>query len=97
MENNPLESFTLPARAVIVGGMLLAAGGTWAYIAWTAGGLPEGSYSLLLWVVPAFAAAGVFVWLGLWALKLGGIPIRRGQRPGHAEQAKEEPSDRDRP
>jgi hypothetical protein len=81
VDKSPLHNFTLPARAVIVSGLFLAAGGTWAYIEWSYDSLPQGSYPLFFFAMPVLLVAGVVVGLGLLALRLLGIPIYRGLPP----------------
>lgn len=89
MQKTPLDGFTLPARVIIVFGILLAAGGTWAYIDWAWEGLPQGSYPLFLFALPMLVLAGIVVGLGLFALHLLGIPIR--QVPPEQGPPEEEP------
>jgi hypothetical protein len=70
---NPLGFFTLAARVVIVLGILLGGGGTWAYIAWAYADLPPGRYPVFLFAAPVILVAGVLVGLGLLTLKALGI------------------------
>jgi hypothetical protein len=86
MAENPLGHFTAPARAVIVLGILLGGGGTWAYIAWAWADLPPGRYPVFLFAAPVILVAVILVWLGLLTLKALGIPMisEAAPRPGRA-------------
>jgi hypothetical protein len=72
-----LDSFTIPARLVILGGLLLAIGGTWAYVVWLNDRLPPGArYPLFLAAVPICLGSAAIVGLGLKVLQWCGVAIR---------------------
>jgi hypothetical protein len=75
MDKGPLDAYTLPARIVIVAGILSAFGGTWAYVTWVYDDLPAGRYPLFVFAVPVMIAAAVFVGIGLGMLRFFGVPI----------------------
>src|SRR5262245_8516358 len=91
MDKNPLQAFTLAARFLIVAGIFLAAGGTWAYIDWAYEGLPGGSYPVFFFAAPVLLVAGAFVGAGLLLFRRLGVPILRDTpAPPSAGQVPEE-------
>jgi len=59
-----LEGLSVPARIVIVLSVLLAAGGTVAYVFWAIDSLPAGRYPLWFFALPVVAAVGVLCAVG---------------------------------
>lgn len=74
---HPLESFSLPARLVIVLSVIGAFGGTAAYLYAVYDGLPPGSYPLWLFALPVIVVAGFACAAGLALLRAGGVAIFR--------------------
>jgi hypothetical protein len=71
------ETLSLPARIVIVLSVLLAAGGTVAYVFWAIDSLPAGRYPLWFFALPVVAAVGVLCAVGLGVMRVCGVPISR--------------------
>jgi hypothetical protein len=55
--------------------ILLAAGGTYGYIAWAWEGLPPGSYPLWFFALPGLLAAGLLFALGTGILRCFGVGV----------------------
>ncbi len=72
-----LESFTVPARIVIVLSMVAAVIGTSVYMGWIRGDLPAGRYPLWFFAMPVVVAVGFLCAAGLALLRLCGVPIYR--------------------
>jgi hypothetical protein len=86
-----LASFTIPARLVIVLSLIVALGGTAAYIGWVYDGLPAGSYPLWFFALPAMVAAGFLCAGGLGLLRLCGVSVFRKDRQSLTREGDDHP------
>jgi hypothetical protein len=74
---NPLERFSLPARLVIMLGLVVGVGGTAAYIASIYDDLAPGRYPVWLFAAPVLVFVGAFCLAALALLRAAGVPIYR--------------------
>jgi hypothetical protein len=73
--NEHPSGLTFASRLLVLLTLMIAIGGSAAYIWWIHDGLEPGSYPLMLFAVPAVVLAAVILAAGAGIMKLLGIPF----------------------